>query len=359
MIVIRDEAAAVDTLPAGAITMQQSLLDALNEKFNIGPRFANRLLETYQEAQKLDFTGARTFDELMALCQPIHKMHLDFAFTTNQRGMNTIEMLRPLFQRHHRRFLDVGCGQGGFVVSAAQSGFETQGLELVPHLAELSRLNCQDQGIDVNAVIHEDFLKIKLDTLGQFDIITCNDVIEHVHHPEMALRRLAVLLKPGGVLYMEIPNKDCISFVEADGHFKLFGINQLDHAAAEKLFNTMMPEAGGYTGMGEFYPLGYYLTRLQNDGLDVNVVQNQHMSGTIDDVPRQLSALAAAYAAWYQNDRPKLDYFVGENMIRNYHTYVSQLMLDYNKARYDGAVEAFESRYLNSFWTLIATKSQG
>lgn len=103
--------------------------------------------------------------------------------------------LRPV---RRGRLLDVGCGDGAFLLKAHRMGFDCTGLEPGGHVAERLRR----AGIPV--------LNQSLDALepgaGPFDVITLNHVFEHLLAPEAALRRLRGLLAPEGRLLIRMPN---------------------------------------------------------------------------------------------------------------------------------------------------------
>jgi len=46
-------------------------------------------------------------------------------------------------------------------------------------------------------------------TEASFDVIMCNQVVQYLHDPELTLRRLFALLKPGGRLVMTYPTNWC------------------------------------------------------------------------------------------------------------------------------------------------------
>lgn len=56
---------------------------------------------------------------------------------------------------------------------------------------------------------------------GQFDLIWCSEVIEHLERPDAALREFRRVLKPGGRLIITTPN----SFFWLFQLFRLFGIH--------------------------------------------------------------------------------------------------------------------------------------
>ena len=100
--------------------------------------------------------------------------------------------------RPGQALLDVGCGNGGFLCSAAEAGWTACGVDPDPKaLAAASSL-----GFDVRQGGIEAFA----DERDHFDAITLSHVIEHLHHPVEVVRAAYRLLKPGGILYIDTPN---------------------------------------------------------------------------------------------------------------------------------------------------------
>ncbi|WP_430388214.1 class I SAM-dependent methyltransferase [Dyella sp. 20L07] len=93
--------------------------------------------------------------------------------------------------------LDVGCGNGAFMLRAREAGWKVQGLEPDPVAAHAARR----AGLDV--------VEGTLDTFGcpaQFDAITASHVIEHVHDPRGFVQQIFALLRPGGHAWLATPN---------------------------------------------------------------------------------------------------------------------------------------------------------
>ncbi len=96
--------------------------------------------------------------------------------------------------------LDYGCGRGNFVIDELRSVFsETVGLDLDP--------SAVDGNISVNQVV------ISRDELlpfpdARFDLVVSLWVFEHVKAPEVTLREIARVLKPGGTFAFVTPNKN-------------------------------------------------------------------------------------------------------------------------------------------------------
>lgn len=97
-----------------------------------------------------------------------------------------------------RRLLDVGCGYGHLVDTAAASGWVALGIDLADDAVAIAR------SFGVRCIV-EDFFAPALDA-ERFDVITMSELIEHVSAPGRFLRRAHDLLRPGGLLYVTAPN---------------------------------------------------------------------------------------------------------------------------------------------------------
>lgn len=96
------------------------------------------------------------------------------------------------------RLLDVGCGNGTFLMLMAKLGWKVMGIEPDAIAARYA----QDQGLEVVVGRLED---TKLEP-ESFDAITLSHVIEHIPDPVHVFKVLSCALKPGGVLVSISPN---------------------------------------------------------------------------------------------------------------------------------------------------------
>jgi SAM-dependent methyltransferase len=103
------------------------------------------------------------------------------------------------FKRPPGALLDFGCGAGHFLGAARELGWETFGVEPLPGHAIYARAR-------FGAEVVADTLREKSFRPYSFDLITAFQVFEHLPDPAGTLGRLAHLLKPGGALYVEVPN---------------------------------------------------------------------------------------------------------------------------------------------------------
>lgn len=108
------------------------------------------------------------------------------------------------------KVLDLGCGSGAFLHRLRELGWETHGVEIDTRAAAAAR----KLGLDVRTGT----LRQAGFSDGYFDVLTVIHVLEHIHRPVAFLKEAWRVLKPGGILYVEVPN--LISF-----NFRLFGRN--------------------------------------------------------------------------------------------------------------------------------------
>ena len=98
------------------------------------------------------------------------------------------------------RLLDVGAGLGVFPYRMKEAGWICSALDpderATRHATEV---------IDI-AAFTGDFMKIDPLSLGRFDVVTFNKVLEHVEDPVAMLQRALSVLAPGGFVYFEVPD---------------------------------------------------------------------------------------------------------------------------------------------------------
>ncbi|QFU01677.1 Ubiquinone biosynthesis O-methyltransferase [Halomonas sp. THAF5a] len=105
-----------------------------------------------------------------------------------------------------RRVLDVGCGGGILAEAMAQRGAEVTGIDLGEAPLAVARLHAREQDVDV------DYRHIGAEAMaeahpGEFDVVTCLEMLEHVPDPASVVRACAALVKPGGQVFFSTLNR--------------------------------------------------------------------------------------------------------------------------------------------------------
>jgi SAM-dependent methyltransferase len=127
---------------------------------------------------------------------------LDAGYDADPRARRHEAYRRLRFLRRYvrtGRLLEVGSAVGYFLAAAKRGGFAVVGIEPA---AELARTAGERFGVDVRAGFVED---AELEP-ASVDAVCAWHVLEHIPDPLAVLRELHTVLKPGGILALEVPN---------------------------------------------------------------------------------------------------------------------------------------------------------
>jgi len=110
-----------------------------------------------------------------------------------------LESLEALLPANRRRLLDVGAGPGFFLKTAASRGWNVLGVEPSRQASEHAR------GLGIEMV--EGFFNAETaSSLGHFDVVHLNNVLEHVPNPLEIVCLARNLLTPQGLICLNVPN---------------------------------------------------------------------------------------------------------------------------------------------------------
>lgn len=112
------------------------------------------------------------------------------------------------------RVLDVGCGGGILTEGLAKAGALTMGIDLGEELLAVARDHAHQSGLAI------DYRAIAVETLaaeapGQFDYVTCMEMLEHVPDPASVISACATLVKPGGLVFFSTLNRKLKAYLLA------------------------------------------------------------------------------------------------------------------------------------------------
>ncbi|OCW98329.1 bifunctional 2-polyprenyl-6-hydroxyphenol methylase/3-demethylubiquinol 3-O-methyltransferase UbiG [Alishewanella sp. HH-ZS] len=175
-----------------------------------------------------------------------------------------------------RNTLDVGCGGGILAESMARAGAKVTGIDMAPDGLNVARLHALEAGanIDYQQSTAEDFAQRHA---GEFELVTCMEMLEHVPDPASVVRACAELAAPGATLVFSTINKTAKAYlfaiVGAEYLLKLVprGTHQFDKFIRPSVLMRYIEDAGlelvDATGL-HFNPLNNSFKL--GAGLDVN-----------------------------------------------------------------------------------------
>jgi len=113
-----------------------------------------------------------------------------------------------------KTLLDVGCGGGLLSEAMAQRGALVTGIDMGEAPLEVARLHAQSSGltIDYRRCTAEE---MAAEAAGQFDVVTCLEMLEHVPDPTQVVKACAALAKPGGQVFFSTINRTAKAYLMA------------------------------------------------------------------------------------------------------------------------------------------------
>ena len=106
--------------------------------------------------------------------------------------------------RGEGKILDIGCNNGLYLYLLKNIGWDVSEVEINAQAAQASNslgVNCFCG--DLEGAHYPDH---------SFDVVRLHHVLEHVRSPHQILLEIKRILKPGGVVYFEVPNQRSFSF---------------------------------------------------------------------------------------------------------------------------------------------------
>jgi len=106
-----------------------------------------------------------------------------------------------------RRLLDFGCGAGEVVENALDAGFDAWGVDSFADIWVQYAERAAALGERIRNVADGAALPF---ADGWFDVVVCNQVMEHVAEPGFVISEMARVLRPGGVLVAIFPTREML-----------------------------------------------------------------------------------------------------------------------------------------------------
>jgi 2-polyprenyl-6-hydroxyphenyl methylase / 3-demethylubiquinone-9 3-methyltransferase len=135
------------------------------------------------------------------------------------RPLHEINPLRLEWIERHaglagKKVLDVGCGGGILAEAMARLGAQVTGIDLSEKGLRVAELHLLESKL---AVRYEKAMAEEYATAhaGEFDVVTCMELLEHVPQPDSMVAACARLVRPGGPVFFSTINRNPKSYLFA------------------------------------------------------------------------------------------------------------------------------------------------
>lgn len=134
--------------------------------------------------------------------------------------MGTLHTINPLrlkfitdvMDLSGKKVLDVGCGGGILTEALARDGAHATGIDLSKDSIEAAKIHAAQQGLTID-YRYENIEETASNHAGQFDAVTCMEMLEHVPDPGKIIAACSRLLKPGGHAFFSTINRTPKAFL--------------------------------------------------------------------------------------------------------------------------------------------------
>lgn len=115
-----------------------------------------------------------------------------------------------------KKIVDIGCGGGILSESMARRGAEVIGVDLGAENLKAATVHAEQSGLSATlSYQHTAVERFAADHAGQFDVVTCMEMLEHVPDPSAIVQACFDLLAPGGVCVLSTINRNPKSYLFA------------------------------------------------------------------------------------------------------------------------------------------------
>jgi len=295
---------------------------------------------------------------------PQFNVWMDYALSTNDRGKDIVSKIKEFSNSiTGKRHLDIGCGYGGTSIAFAEVGAISTGIDFNNDLLCLAEENLKDHpGVQVEFK-NLDIMNYELiSKLGVFDIITCDNVIEHVEVPEKLIAHIHLLLSEKGIAYLTIPNAFSLGQIIKDCHYGQFGVSLLDPIdgaiLVDQKINQLSYEVSNY------YPFSYYDDQISKYGLAAKLLNtNYDLDSKMNEILLKIGNIKNLLEE-LKNDE-KISSVITQKIKRNINNYLARLETDiliYRKTNDKVKKSKFGSLivrdYETELWYLLIKKNK-
>lgn len=205
-----------------------------------------------------------------------------------ERGMKIIKVIEKYTSLSHKKVLDIGCATAGISIAFAKRDARIVGLDITRRVSLMAKRRTYEEGVNVPLLLADGENMPFFNE--SFEIVVCNNIIEHVPHPKKLVDEIERVLKPGGILFLSAPNKISPISILSDPHYNLFGVSLLPPKISDFYVTAVRKRAkSGKSGLW-YMPTYWGLIKMfKEKNIELHSVSNENIKNKIEDPPKVLS----------------------------------------------------------------------
>ncbi len=197
-----------------------------------------------------------------------------------------LDWIRKYADLDGRKVLDIGCGGGILAEAMAAAGATVTGLDMAEKPLAVARLHQVESGLDVNYQ-QGTAEELARKEPGQYDVVTCLEMLEHVPEPAQVIASACQLVRPGGDVFFSTINRTPKSFMFAivGAEYVLKMLPAGTHEYQKFIRPSELESWAREAGLQHRSSIGMHYNPLTREytlapGLDVNYLMHFHRSET-------------------------------------------------------------------------------
>ena len=228
------------------------------------------------------------------------KSHYISEYPRGRFILDTLRRYLPGWSPRGVRVLDVGCGDAGVLIAFAEAGARASGIEPYERSVERGRVRADEHGVEVD--IRVGVAESLPFPDASFDLVTLDNVLEHVQDRERTLAEIRRVLRPDGVLYLVTPKPFALYSIWSDPHYSMAGLVLLPRPLQVWYFERVRGGGQGSYGVGVIPTRRGVLGMLRRHGFRSLVSPRElwinYLREKVSDPGQMSTGLKRRAAAW-------------------------------------------------------------
>ena len=191
-----------------------------------------------------------------------------------------LDYIRQRVELRQKRVIDVGCGGGILAESLAAQGAVVTGIDMAEGPLAVARLHQAESGANVDYQSGTAEMAASRYP-GEYDVVTCLEMLEHVPSPADVVTACATLVRPGGHVFFSTINRHpkAFAFAIVGAEYLLRLLPQGTHEYEKFIRPSELEEWARHSGLELRGSIGMHYNPLTREyslgpGLDVNYLMH-------------------------------------------------------------------------------------